>query len=268
VLHLNKVFCYTYDGTFEGLLTSIFEIYERRSWPGEINKSGLVQTSLFSQNITVITNEEKADRVWHGLLKHISVAARAKLYKVFLSELPESEMLLYRYMQLAFASKVSIEDNFAADCVQQIAEIDKQIFREKHRMEAFVRFQKTTDDVYYAAIEPDFNVLPLLQDHFEKRYADQRWLIYDIRRHYGLYYDLYEVKNVMLENRQTNKSGSLSPDILAQHEYLYQQLWQTYFHHVNILERKNPKLHLRHMPQRYWKYLIEKKPNITINSSF
>jgi len=166
-------------------------------------------------------------------------------------------------MQLAFASKVSIEDNFAEDCVRQIAVIDKQVFREKHRMEAFVRFQKTADDLYFATIEPDFNVLPLLQDHFEKRYADQHWLIYDIRRQYGLYYNLQEVKSIVLENAIINKSGNLPLHVLTQQEPLYQQLWQTYFQNVNIPERKNPKLHLRHMPQRYWKYLTEKKPIIS-----
>ena len=49
-------------------------------------------------------------------------------------------------------------------------------------MEAFVRFQCTKDQLYYAIIQPDYNVLPLISKHFEKRYADQRWLIYDIRR--------------------------------------------------------------------------------------
>jgi len=255
------VFVYSYDGTFAGLLTTVFDIYERRSWPSSISKAGLTQGSLFGQAIAVTTDETKADRVWEGLLKHISEAARTSLYQVYLSELPQMEMLLFRYMQLAFSSNKSIEENFAEDCVRQIAEINKQVFREKHRMEAFVRFQKTADDLYYAAIEPDFNVLPLLKDHFEKRYADQCWLIYDIRRQYGLYYDLQQVKHIVLESEKINKSGCLSPDILAQHEALYQQLWKTYFNHVNIPERKNPKLHLRHMPQRYWKYLTEKKPD-------
>ena len=57
-------------------------------------------------------------------------------------------------------------------------------------MEAFVRFQLTKDGLYYCIIQPDYNVLPLISNHFEKRYADQRWLIYDSRRKYGIYYDL------------------------------------------------------------------------------
>ena len=44
-----------------------------------------------------------------------------------------------------------------------------------------------------AIVQPDFNVLPLIEKHFRERYADQRWLIYDVRRKYGLYYDLQTV---------------------------------------------------------------------------
>ena len=48
--------------------------------------------------------------------------------------------------------------------------------------------------------------------------------------------------------------------IYDEQEDLYQSLWQTYFDSVNIKARKNMKLHIQHMPKRYWKYLIEKQP--------
>lgn len=254
------MYFYTYDGSFEGLLSVIFEIYERKAWPDKIEQAGTEQAGLFAQTIAVSTNEVKAARVWQGLLKKISAEGRTQLYKTYLSELPEASMLIYQYMRLAFDSTVSIEENFAADCVRRVAEINKQIFREKHRMEAFIRFQKTADDLFYATINPDFNVLPLITEHFRKRYADQRWLIYDTKRHFGIYYDLHQTTNVILDNEITDKSGNLPAAILEQHEELYQQLWQTYYQHVNIPERKNNKLHLRHIPMRYWKYLTEKQP--------
>ena len=142
----------------------------------------------------------------------------------------------------------------------QVQQISKQVHREKHRMEAFVRFQKTTDGLYYATVSPDFNVLPLIIRHFEKRYADQRWVIYDTNRRYGAYYDLSQVALVNLEVPPHQRSMPLAPEARDTQEDIYQQLWQVYFSSVNIPERKNPKLHLRHMPKRYWKYLSEKQP--------
>ena len=251
---------FSYDGTFEGLLTVIFEIYERQVVPEKIVRQEAEQPGLFSPTIKVTTDAVKADRVWNGLGKKISAPARTQLYKAFLSEQPPVAMLIYQYAKLAFASPVNIEENFAANCVRELAQINKQIFRESHRMEAFIRFQKTADDLFYATIAPDFNVLPLISGHFQRRYADQRWLIYDTKRHYGLYYDLEKVTQISLEEEVTDRSGNLPAGILEQQETLYQQLWQTYYHHVNIPERKNRKLHLRHIPLRYWKYLTEKQP--------
>lgn len=254
---------YTYDGTFEGLLSVIFEAYEHKAFPDKIARQGQEQPGIFAQNVLVVTSEEKATRVWQGLKKKLSESACNDLYKTYLWEQPGFEMLIFNYVQLAFASPVNMEENFAEDCVRQIAQISRQIFREKHRMEAFVRFQKTADGIFYATIEPDFNVLPLLKEHFSKRYADQQWLIYDVKRNYGLHYDLEKTDFICLEEANIHaKTGALPANILEAKEPLYEALWQTYFHHVNIPERANRKLHLKHMPMRYWKYLTEKQPGI------
>ena len=109
-----------------------------------------------------------------------------------------------------------------------------------------------------AIIEPDFNVLPLITQFFKNRYADQRWLIFDVRRNYGYYYNLEELIEVSNESEgQVQNPYDLEIDIDPK-ELEYQQLWKTYFKSTNIEARKNLKLHLRHVPKRYWKYLVEK----------
>lgn len=251
---------YTYDGTFEGLLTVVFEAFERKAWPTAIEQEHLAQPIMFGQTIAVAADEEKVSRVWKGLQKKLSVGALKALYHTYLWEQPGFEMLIFSYIKLAFESGQSIEDNYAASCVLQVQQVAKQMFREKHRMEAFVRFQKTADDLYFATISPDFNVLPLIIQHFEKRYADQRWTIYDTKRGYGAYYDLHSVTLVNLDQPTGQRKVALKGDLLAEEEDKYKQLWQVYFDNVNIPERKNPKLHLRHVPKRYWKYLSEKQP--------
>ena len=258
---------YTYDGTFEGLLTVVFEAFERKAWPTAIEQEHLAQPIMFGQTIAVATDEEKVSRVWKGLQKKLSAGALKALYHTFLWEQPGFEMLIFSYIKLAFESQQSIEDNYAASCVLQVQQVAKQMFREKHRMEAFVRFQKTADDLYFATISPDFNVLPLIIQHFEKRYADQRWTIYDTKRGCGAYYDLHSVTLVSLDLPAGHRRASLKGDLLAEEEDKYKQLWQVYFDHVNIPERKNPKLHLRHVPKRYWKYLSEKQPRELIISA-
>ncbi|RYF92797.1 MAG: DUF4130 domain-containing protein, partial [Chitinophagaceae bacterium] len=94
--------------------------------------------------------------------------------------------------------------------------------------------------------------------HFKNRYADQRWLIYDLKRKYGIYYDLEKVETVTLDFTNENRSGRDKSVSFDEKEVLYQRLWQDYFKSVNIVSRKNTRLHLRHVPKRYWKLLTEK----------
>ena len=157
------------------------------------------------------------------------------------------------------ANKNSVENDYSHPDVLLVQQTYKKVHREKHRMEAFVRFQCTKDKLYYSIIQPDFNVLPLIKNHFEKRYADQRWLIYDSQRKYGLYYDLEKVEEVFINfGADLNNTASLK-EIFDEKEEIYQTLWKQYFQSVNIKARKNMKLHIQHMPKRYWKYLVEKK---------
>ena len=251
---------YAYDGSFEGLLTVLFTIYDRRAAPNSIQPLGAVQAGLFARPVQVDTDEATAARVWAGLLRHMDPEARTRLYHGFLSEQPDRELLIFRYADLAMRSARDIADNYADDNVRRLARLSQQMFREKHRMEAFVRFEKTADELFHATIEPDFDVLPLIAPHFTKRYADQRWLIFDRRRGYGLYYDLTRTDLVQFEGDAAPRRTDVAVTMLDEREPLFRLLWQTYFDHANIPERRNLKLHRRHMPLRYWRYLSEKQP--------
>ncbi len=251
---------YTYDGSFEGLLTVLFRIYDQRSAPNSIQPESAAQGGLFTQAVAIDTDEALATRTWDGLLRFMPEPARARLYHVFLSEDPERELLIFRYADMALRTGRDISENYADATVRRCQRLAQQLFREKHRMEAFVRFEKTQDELFHATIEPDFDVLPLIASHFAKRYADQRWLIFDKKRRYGLYYDLSKTTIVEFETATTPRRGEVSATVLDEREPLFKILWQAYFDHVNIPERKNLKLHQRHIPRRYWKYLSEKQP--------
>ena len=247
---------FIYDGSWAGFLSAIFEVFERRQRAVNITTIARYLPDVFAEPVRVITDEAKATRVLTGISKKISAPAVRKLYACFLSELPGIENTLYAYIRLVFEMSESPEKAFADPDVLRVSQVDKMVHREKHRMEAFVRFQVTSDDLYYSAVEPDFNVLPLIAKHFRRRYADQRWLIYDLRRDYGIYYDLEKVEEVVLSFGA--QSGDPELPMFREEEALYQALWKDYFKHVNIKERKNDKLHLQHVPKRYWKNLTEK----------
>jgi len=246
-----------YDGTFEGLLTAVFEIYERKLQHIKLFRGEWRNAALFEELVKVITDDHKYERVLKGLRNKLSPAGVQLLYVASLSEIKTSDETIVGYIRHAFDSDRNIEEDFGNRYVLRVSEIVQMVRRERHRMEAFVRFQKLGDGVFYAVVEPDFNVLPLLIKHFKDRYADQKWIIYDQRRKYGIYYNLHEVEYVEIDFSRKNNNGGASV-VFNEDEGLYQHLWQNYFNSVNIASRKNTKLHLRHIPKRYWKHLTEK----------
>jgi len=246
-----------YDGTFEGLLTAIFEIYERKLTHVKMEKGEYFASALFENLIQVITNEIRAGRVLNGLQQKVSTNGIQRLYIAHLAEIENDDDTIIGFIRYAFDSSQNIEEDYGNKYVLRISEVVGMMRREKHRMEAFVRFQKLKDETFYAAIKPDFNVLPLLIKHFKSRYADQKWIIYDIKRNYGLYYNLHDTEFISLEFSSVKNPGNVVT-AFSEEEEIYQHLWKNYFTSVNIPARKNTKLHLKHIPKRYWKYLIEK----------
>lgn len=58
--------------------------------------------------------------------------------------------------------KVFMLHNYANSHTRVVNEAVKKIKRERRRMQAFVRFSKTTQEIYFTKVNPDFNVLSLL----------------------------------------------------------------------------------------------------------
>ncbi len=244
-----------YDGSFDGFLCAVFMVYEQKMNAPSIQKQQDFHQQLFATTETVITETHKAQRVWEGIRSKTSRAELRTLFRSFLSEIKGIENTLLYYIQTVLRPKHTITGiDYSHTHTLRMHQIAKMVSREKHRMEAFVRFQRTKDGIYAATITPDFNVLPLIIGHFKDRYADQKWMIYDLKRDYGIYYDLDTVSTITIPD-----FTQIMPSSYATQETDFQKLWSTYYQHVNISERKNKRLHMQHIPKRYWKYLTEKK---------
>lgn len=247
-----------YDKTFEGFLTAVFECYEYKLDP-MVFLHECQAGRLFGEIHETQSDPIKADRVWKGLKKRLSNTTATTLHAVFLSEAPDVELMLYRFIQKVFASNTSIEGNFADPAVLELTELGRQVMREAQRAAMFIRFQKTSDGLYVALFDPKFNILPLSLTHFTNRFADQDWLIYDTRRQYGYHYTNKQVSEVRFDGQTTfNANGTLPNDVLDADERLYQAMWKAYYHNISIPERRNYKLHRQLLPKRFWKYLPEK----------
>lgn len=250
---------FTYDKSLEGLLSCVFFAFETKETPDALFHFDDVKPLFIDKNFSISTDEKKASRVWQGLEKKISASACEMILTVWLSELPKVDLLLFNYICKAFKSEKTIELNFGDADVLKCSEIFKKVNQSCLRTIQFVRFQKTSDGIFFAPISPDYNVIALVANHFKARYADQQWIIYDTKRKFGLFYDLKKVTEITFpeDTSPVNETGRLKPEQLDQQEKMYQQMWKDYFKTMAIKERINLKLQKQHMPKRYWKYLTE-----------
>ena len=277
------MFVYTFDRTLDGLLTAVFDAFALHQQPEMLMGKG-GQLPLFCEEVhEVETDEEKARRVWTGLEKKLSKEILKMITVSYLSELPELDTPLFHYICKVFSNSSNTFSkrndsplerrrlNYSDPDVLAVTDIAHKVMHEQLRMKQFIRFQKAKDGTYLAVVSPDHHVLPLIIDHFQDRFGDQSWLIYDAKRHYGYYNAASpdpskrrgEVIRVTFENEASVpfdlSNGKLNADILSENDHLFQELWRTYFKAVCIRERMNPRKQLQDMPRRYWKYMTEKQ---------
>lgn len=252
---------YTFDGTMNGLLSAVFDAFYLKEQPEQLLTEGEALPLFCERTYAVATSEEKAQRVWTGLEKKLPREAIKLISVSWLSELKELNTPLFHYVCKVFRQG-DISHNFADPDVLTVTNIARRVLHEQLRMKQFIRFQKAKDGTYLAVVCPDHNVLPIIIDHFQDRFNDQPWLIYDAHRHYGYYYDGGTVTHVTFEDEAAIpfdlSNGKLDASVLSNDDQLLQNLWRTYFKAICIRERMNPRKQRQDMPRRYWKYMTEK----------
>ncbi len=257
-----------YEPSFEGWLSAVFYVYSNHLQDDtslQLIAQDCYMPSLLAHAISVETNANHTERVLTKLNQLLGRSGMRNILWGFLSEKDNIGTTLFQVVKYAinYPSR-HIMDDLGNLNVLELVQTVKSVGREKHRMEAFVRFEHTVEDIYFARVEPDFNVLPLIGEHFRQRYQDQHWAIYDLARGYGIYYNKSQSTPKRPAALQTitelDEAVLRNPaSIHSEDEQRYQRFWQGYFTNVNIKERKNPRLHKQYLPQRYWKYLSEKQ---------
>jgi probable DNA metabolism protein len=238
---------YLYDGTFEGLLTCVYQNYYGTRAEG-IYPAEDYQVSILQPFERLKTDETKAMAVYKGIRSKISEEALERIYKVHLSTFPDKEIIILRYIRLGFKQGSSISSLHAHPVVLAMQEQEHKVGLEVHRLMGLLRFSEI-GGILFCRVEPDHDILELMADHFSDRYKNERFIIYDKRRGKAVFSEggLWYI-------------STFDPEIIPgfdQEEKLYQKLWKTYFDNIAIKERTNPRCQRNFMPARYWKNLTE-----------
>lgn len=241
---------YVTDGTFDGILTAIFEAYGSKEEPEAIIADDNYQLPLSTAIRRIDTDQEKSDRVYRAINGKMSRESLEDLYRAYLSDHPDRGAYIYRYVKIGLKVGRRVRNYLQNPDVLMIHDLNLKVTGETHMFLGLLRFKKLKCGIFYACYEPDHNVTMLLTDHFAERLSDQPWVIHDLRRNI---FALYNTEEVVFSTG--------SPPLIdeAYDEEEFETLWKMYFKTVAIESRYNPKLQKSFMPRRYWKHLVEKR---------
>jgi probable DNA metabolism protein len=203
-----------YDGSFNGFLTSVYRAFESRIELADIRRRQDRQKSMFAEMLTVITETDKAKRVWNGIEKKNYQAVRS-IYFAFLSEHKGIELLLYRYIRSLFTGPGESEKGKGSALSLKIDALADLVGQEKKRLEAGLKLGQREEHTSLAVLSPRFDILPLITRHIRTRFPDRSWLLYDKKRQYGLHFNRQQMKVLRLSAEETGlllQTGRVSQD--------------------------------------------------------
>ena len=86
-------------------------------------------------------------------------------------------MKIYRFLRRMFSGHLNLETDYGDSDVLYLTQTSQKVKKEAMRTLQFVRFQRTKEGMYFCGIEPKYDVVPLILDHYQKRFSDQLWMI-------------------------------------------------------------------------------------------
>lgn len=243
----NSSAVYLYDGSYEGLLTCIFESFARKEIPLAVQSGSEEQLSLMPP-VPIRTDEGKARRVSAVLPRRLGARAFEFFQLSFLTCLPDKELHMLRFVHLAFQLGPAVMSCLTDDTVHILDQAVRSLTNESHLLKGFIRFSDY-HSFLVTVIHPKNFVLPLLMPHFSDRFSRESFLIYDESHGAALLHapgqsHILPLSELMLE----------APDA---EEQKYRALWQAYYQTIAIKARYNPSCRMSHMPKRYWAYMTE-----------
>jgi probable DNA metabolism protein len=240
---------YLYDGTFEGLMTCFWRIFQTGEEPLDIAAEGLREKTLFEKEKSIETDEKAAASMIDKLRRCLTQRSFRRVARAFHSGKEGREKMIYAYVKMGLEKGQDLDLFLTDDVVMAIRDMARKVGIESHRMRGFVRFRELSNGVYYARVHTDHYILPFIAPYFSQRMSDRRWIIHDAVRGKAAVYDL---RSWGISDIEKTAEPELSMD-----EEKCQALWKNYFKNIAIRERKNPRLQRQFMPARYWQDIVE-----------
>lgn len=142
---------YVYDGSLQGLLCCIFESFQKKEQPVDIQTNDTAQMTLYMKKV-IDTDNTKADRVRDGIIRMASADAYDMVEYGFHSCHPQKERLILRFVYLAMEHGSKALCMLTNETVETLVNAVNALLRESEKLKGFVRFSDLIEACGYKAI--------------------------------------------------------------------------------------------------------------------
>lgn len=241
---------YITDGDDCSFYTAVFDAFKEKECI--ITSDENIQLSFDSEVYRVTTDENKCKRVRDGIAKYDRLALE-EIAVVLKSCDKLKEQTAFEYVKLIMQYKAPVRKMLSVPQVIVFNETLYKVNGETHLMKGFLRFMESRDGTLYAPYSPDNDITELILPHFTARFANEKFVIHDLKRKIAA---LYNGKETII-----GYAGDVEI-YLSEYEKAFENLWKRYYNSINIEQRPHEKQMKGYMPVRYWKFLPEKKGGV------
>jgi len=245
-----------YDGSFPGFLCALAEALNlaRAKAPVPPIRARGREAGLFNESVEARRDDARAASLWRRLSRKLGEERMRTCLEAFCSDFEGKETALAAVIARAAAAGPAVFDDLNDPATLLVAKAARRAGAQAQLISGLVRFAELADGSWYAPIEPDCDVLPLVAEHFAARYADMAFAIHDRRRGTAL---VHEPGAACALVEGFEFAGGEGGAALSPRELELREGWRGYFASVSIAQRENRKLQASHMPKKYWRFLPE-----------
>ena len=245
------------EDTFDGIMTAIYDgwVLMREGNSIKIHPGLSYEIGFFSEYKEIKTDERKASQVASSIRVRISVPAYMAVYRACMHYDEEKANKILKFLTVGYRVGAKVMKMYGEKAVMDMLEINRKVANEAHLFKGFVRFEEIKGGILYSEIEPKCNVITLLAYHFEDRFPEEKFIIYDSKRKLSCIHDIGK-ETILVVDRDMNQ---MTKDLKYSDDY--NELWRLFFNTIGIDSRYNPKCQMTQLPKWFRKNMTEFKGN-------
>lgn len=249
---------YQCEDSIEGILSGIYQAWDaayghefiRLSVPAlEDGQDAL----LFCEYRTAGPDPEQAGKVARTIRDKVSISVYENIIRALLSNNPGKADAVYHMLPLAFKVGEGVLGHLADPYVQAVFGMNRHVGNEAHRYLQFLRFEELGNGVMLAKFQPNCDLLEVVTPHFEDRFPQENFIIYDTGRGKASFHR----GGCPFLVRQVTEAEMAQFSENSGNEKMFQSLWKLFFDSIAVEERKNEKLQKNLLPLHYRRYMTE-----------